>query len=143
MGIKTAPIPELQDSRQASDQKPLLLSKYQPNSMLHVKETQVSRARYPVIAFPTHITKSSHILKGMELAASRVYNGLPQELLPVSPRTAAGDGPQEYSCDGQSDRRFETGLQDAMSKYDRRWPGRFYSFTEPSCNLFEWLDYPR
>ena len=40
---------------QASNQV-LPLEQYQPKSMLHVPETHVPRARFPVIDFHTHIT---------------------------------------------------------------------------------------
>src|SRR3954454_10113336 len=41
---------------QSAPLTPLPLEQYQPKSMLHVAETRVPRARYPVIDFHTHIT---------------------------------------------------------------------------------------
>src|ERR1700729_1817525 len=65
---------------------PLALSDYEPRSMLHVKETHVSRARYPAIDFHTHITESAHTVNGVALGAKRVYAATPEELLPVMDR---------------------------------------------------------
>src|SRR5688572_8740220 len=36
---------------------PLPLSQFQPKSMLHVGETRVQRARFPVIDFHTHVSR--------------------------------------------------------------------------------------
>ena len=44
--------------------KPLGLSEYEPRSMLHVKETRVERARYPVIDIHTHLSFSSRAGEG-------------------------------------------------------------------------------
>jgi len=46
----------------------LKLADYQPTSMLHMRETRVERARYPVIDIHTHITESSKCVNGVCLA---------------------------------------------------------------------------
>src|SRR6202020_660429 len=38
---------------------------------------------------------------------------------------------------------YENGLADAVAKYDRLYPGRFYTFTEPSYSRFKEADYPK
>ena len=48
--------------------KPLDLSQYEPKSMLQVHESQVARAKYPVIDFHTHISVSAKSEKGVELS---------------------------------------------------------------------------
>src|SRR4051812_16950963 len=52
-----------EQARGASQQQPaastggrLPLTEFQPKSMLHVAETQVARARFPVIDFHTHVS---------------------------------------------------------------------------------------
>src|SRR5215470_8753752 len=63
--------------------KPLDLSQFEPKSMLQVHETQVDKAKFPVIDFHTHISGSVKGKNGVELAAERHYLGTPQECLTV------------------------------------------------------------
>ena len=65
---------------------PLLLSEFEPRSMLQVAESHVPRARFPVIDFHTHITQSSWSKNGVALAAERVSLGSPHELVAVMNR---------------------------------------------------------
>ena len=92
--------------------------------MLQVPETHVARARFPVIDFHTHITRSAKSTRGVSLASDRVYLGTPQELLAV--------------MDSKNVRAmvnltggYDKGLGDVISKYDHALQDRFYSFTEP------------
>ncbi len=114
----------------------LPLEEYQPESMLQVKEAHVSRARYPVIDFHTHITFSAHAVNGVALGAERVYSGTPQGLLPVMARTNLR---AMVNLTGG----FGEGLRDSVHRLDRSYPGRFYSLTEPSYNLFGQSNYPQ
>ena len=59
---------------------------YQPASMLHLKETQVPRAKYPVIDFHTHLTFSAHVVNGVSLGAERRIAGEPEQLLSIMER---------------------------------------------------------
>jgi predicted TIM-barrel fold metal-dependent hydrolase len=113
---------------------PLALSDYEPRSMLHVKETHVSRARYPAIDFHTHITESAHTVNGVALGAKRVYAATPEELLPVMDRVNLHS---MVNLTGG----FGEGIRDSVNRYDRNSPDRFYSFTEPSYDLFGRPDY--
>ena len=38
---------------------------------------------------------------------------------------------------------FSVGLQSTVAQYDKRFPTRFYTFTEPSYNLFQQPNYPQ
>jgi predicted TIM-barrel fold metal-dependent hydrolase len=38
---------------------------------------------------------------------------------------------------------YDRGLADTVTKYDRAFPGRFYTFTEPCYSRFKELDYPK
>src|SRR5580700_2009147 len=69
-----------------SRKEPLALANYQPISMLHLKETHVPRARYPVIDFHTHLTFSAQVVNGVSLGAERRIVGQPEELLPIMQR---------------------------------------------------------
>jgi predicted TIM-barrel fold metal-dependent hydrolase len=112
----------------------LPLEKYEPRSMLHLKETHVERARYPVIDFHTHLTRSAHVVNGVSLAAERVISGPPQDLLPIMER-------RNILALTNLTGGFGSGLQDTVNRYDKSFPTRFYTFTEPSYNLFQEPDY--
>lgn len=123
-------------AQQPGQQDSLKLSDFEPISMLQVTETHVARARYPVIDMHTHISYSAKSVNSVELAAERVYLATPQELLPVMDRKnihAMVDLTGGYGA----------GLVDAVSKYQRAFPGCFYIFTEPSYEYLLKPDYPR
>lgn len=124
------------DRDAGSDPCPLSLAEYEPQSMLHVKETAVERARYAVIDFHTHITGSARVVNGVATGAARVYNGTPEGLLPVMDR-------RNLRALVNLTGGFGAGLRDSVSKLDRSYEGRFYSLTEPSYDLFERADYPQ
>jgi len=89
----------------------LSLAEFSPKSMLQVPETHVARARFPVIDFHTHITRTAKSTRGVSLASDRVYLGTPQELLAV--------------MDSKNVRAmvnltggYDKGLGDVIAKYD-------------------------
>ena len=114
----------------------LSLAEFSPKSMLQVPETHVARARFPVIDFHTHITRSAKSTRGVSLASDRVYLGTPQELLAV--------------MDSKNVRAmvnltggYDKGLGDVISKYDHALQDRFYSFTEPCYERLLETGYPQ
>ena len=119
-----------------SRKEPLALANYQPVSMLHLKETHVPRARYPVIDFHTHLTFSAQVVNGVSLGAERRIVGQPEELLPIMQR-------RNILALTNLTGGFAVGLQDTVAQYDKRFPTRFYTFTEPSYNLFQQPNYPQ
>jgi predicted TIM-barrel fold metal-dependent hydrolase len=131
----TMPPREAQAER-PPDPKPLDLSQYEPKSMLHVHESHVARAKFPLIDIHTHISVSTKSEAGVELAADRQYLGTPQELLPVMER-------KNIRAMVNLTGGYEKGLADTVAKYDRAYPGKFYTFTEPSYTRFKEPDYPK
>jgi predicted TIM-barrel fold metal-dependent hydrolase len=125
---------------QAKDAHPttqkLALAEYEPKSMLQVRETHVSRAKFPVIDVHTHITVASKSENGVDMAAERTYLGTPDELLACMDRKNIRS---MVNLTGG----FGTGLTEVIQKYDKAYPGRFYSFTEPSYHRFLEPNYPR
>lgn len=119
-----------------AEPKPLSLAEYEPKSMLHVKETHVEQARYPVIDIHTHITVSAQSKAGVEMVAERQYLGTPAELISVMSR-------KNIRAMVNLTGGYDTGLAQAVAKYDRAFPGRFYTFTEPSYSKLLESDYPR
>lgn len=104
--------------------QPLDISAFEPRSMLHVKETHIQRARYPVIDVHTHLSWSQRSEKGVPLAEERRFLATPAELLAVMDRKNIRS---LVNLTGG----YGTGLQDSINRYDKAHPGRFYTFTEP------------
>ena len=115
--------------------KPLDISQYEPKSMLQVHESRVERARFPVIDFHTHITVAAKSENGVELAAEREYLGTPEELLSVMDR-------KNIRAMVNLTGGYDQGLSATIAKYDRAYPARFYTFTEPSYVRLNDAGYP-
>jgi predicted TIM-barrel fold metal-dependent hydrolase len=134
-GREPAKVAQAAKTQDEGDTKSLPLSKYQPVSMVRLKETPVPRAKYPVIDFHTHLTDAAKAVNGVSVEAERIIAAPPNELLPVMERRnilalvnlTGGFGP---------------GLQDTVARFDKSFPKRFYSFTEPSYDLFQDAKYP-
>ena len=103
--------------------------------MLRVHESRVERSKFPNIDFHTHISGLTKSEKGVELSPDREYLGTPQELLAVMDR-------KNIRAMVNLTGGYESGLADAVAKYDRAYPGRFYTFTEPSYSRFKEANYP-
>ena len=116
--------------------QPLDLSQYEPKSMLHVHESHVERGRFPLIDFHTHLSGSTKSEHGVELAAERQYLGTAEELLAVMER-------KNIRAMVNLTGGYDKGLAEAVGKYDRAHPGRFYTFTEPSYSRFKEPTYPK
>ena len=128
----TASVPAENSSQPA----PLELSQYEPRSMLHVHESRVEHSKFPLIDFHTHLSGSTESEKGVELTPDREYLGTPQELLAVMER-------KNIRAMVNLTGGYDHGLAEAVGKYDRTYPGRFYTFTEPSYSRFNEPDYSR
>ncbi|HKC70642.1 MAG TPA: amidohydrolase family protein [Terriglobales bacterium] len=123
-------------SSATASRKPLPLAEYEPKSMLHARATHIERPRYPAIDFHTHISVSKYSESGVALSPERRYLGTPQELLAVMDR-------KHLQAMVNLTGGFDSGLADAVTKYDRAFPGRFYTFTEPCYSRFKQPDYPK
>lgn len=118
-----------------TQQRALDLSGFEPKSMLHVHESRVERARFPVIDFHTHITVAAKSEKGVELVAERKYLGTPEELLSVMDR-------KNIRAMVNLTGGYDQGLSATIAQYDRAFPARFYTFTEPSYVRLNDAGYP-
>src|SRR5262245_47986188 len=94
---------------------PLPLTEFEPKSMLHVAETTVQRARFPVVDFHTHISRRraarplvppAELLKTMDAVNLRTMVNL-----------TGGFGEE---------------LSTTIAAFDRAFPKRFLSMTEPA-----------
>jgi predicted TIM-barrel fold metal-dependent hydrolase len=112
------------------------ISEYLPKSMLHVPETMVARAKFPVIDIHTHISGSTYYEKGVALSPDREYPETAEELLQLMDR-------KNIRAMVNLTGGFDKGLAEAVTKYDRAVPGRFYTFTEPAYSRFKEPNYPK
>lgn len=103
--------------------------------MLHAQETHVERARFPVVDVHTHISVSAKSQNGVAMAAQRTYLGRPHELIPVMDR-------KNIRAMVNLTGGYDDGLADVIAEYDKKYPGRFYSFTEPCYERFLEPNYP-
>src|SRR5258707_72440 len=94
---------------------PLRLTEFQPKSMLHVKETSVPRARFPVIDFHTHVSRRRAQRPAVPPA------DLVKTMDSVNLHTMV-------NLTGGSGEDFTATVKD----FDRAFPRRFVSMTEPT-----------
>lgn len=123
-------------SESKSTAQPLALADYEPKSMLQVRETRVERARFPAVDVHTHISVSAKSESGIELAPERTYLGKPEELLPVMDH-------KNVRVMVNLTGGYDDGLVETINKYDKTFPGRFYSLVEPCYSRFLEPNYPR
>ncbi|HKU14176.1 MAG TPA: amidohydrolase family protein [Steroidobacteraceae bacterium] len=114
----------------------LRLKDYQPRSMLHVAQTRVERARYPVIDCHTHLAWSAAQRGGVPLGTDVDFIATPQELLPVMDRKNVRIMVNLTGGVGN-------GLAESVRRFDDAAKGRFLTLTEPSYGRIVEAKYPR
>jgi predicted TIM-barrel fold metal-dependent hydrolase len=119
-----------------AQKKPLDLSEYQPKSMLSVPEHKVERAKFPVIDIHSHLTWAARSSKGVPLSAERKIIVPPEELLAVMDR-------KNIKAMVNLTGGWGEGLRDAIQRFDKAHPGRFYTFTEPAWARTNEAGYPK
>jgi len=114
----------------------LALEDFQPRSMLHVPETKVERARFPVIDVHTHLTMGAQHKNGVTLGEEIRFLATPEDLLPVMDRKNIRMMVDLTGNRGQ-------GLDQAIQRFQHAHPDRFMVFTEPGWDHFNRPDYPQ
>jgi predicted TIM-barrel fold metal-dependent hydrolase len=135
-GLFAASLPAAGEAQGQQVKKPLDISDYEPNSMLHVHETRVERARYPVIDVHTHLSFSVKEEKGVPLASERMYPAPAATVIRTMDRKNIRT---MINLTGG----FGKGLEDVIARFDKTYPGRFYTFTEPCYGRFDEPGYPK
>lgn len=120
----------------SAGRKPLDIAEYQPKSMLHVPETKVARAKYPVIDVHTHLSWSKKATNGVSLSGERNFLWPAERVIEIMDR-------KNIRAMVNLTGGYGTGLEEAIARYDRKYPGRFYTFTEPSYDRFLDPNYPK
>lgn len=95
---------------------PLRLAEFEPKSMLHVPETQVPRGRFPAIDFHTHVSPRPR---------SKRPGVPPADLLPVMDAVNVATMVNLTGGSGED-------LATTITNFDRAFPRRFVSMTEPT-----------
>jgi len=108
------------DREKGSRPRKLALEDYEPKSMLHVTETTVPRARFPVIDFHTHLSWSGR--RGQVAEAHN--NATPQEVLPIMDRKNVR---MMVNLTGG----YGGVLEQTINYWQKPHPDRFLVFTEP------------
>jgi predicted TIM-barrel fold metal-dependent hydrolase len=114
----------------------LALSDFQPRSMLHVPETKVPRARFPVIDIHTHLSWAASSKNGVFLSEKMTYLARPEALLQVMDQKNVHTMVDLTGGIG-------TGLEETMRRFQVPFPGRFVVFTEPWWERSNQPGYPR
>ena len=102
----------------------LVLSQFQPKSMLHVPATHVARSRFPVIDVHAHLSFTASGKNGVAMGEKMKYPASPQEILTVMDRKNIRTMVDLTGGRGK-------GLEEALGKFQTAYPGRFLVFTEP------------
>lgn len=111
---------------------PLPLKDYEPRSMLHVPETKVPRARFPVIDFHTHLTFVDRNAR----PEKAVFRGKREEILPVMDR-------KNIRTMVNLTGGYGAALTEAINYWQTPSPDRFIVFTEPWFNKFPEANFPQ
>ena len=100
--------------------QPLSINDFEPKSMLHVKETNVPRARFPVIDFHTHLsfTNTAGQTEKANFRAKR------DEILPVM------DSKNIHTMVNLTG-GYGAALEENLNYWQKPNPDRFLTFTEP------------
>jgi hypothetical protein len=111
---ETAAAPAAAASQQPAS-TPLPLTEFQPKSMLHVRESRVQRARFPVIDFHTHVSRRRAQKPGVP--PGELVKTMDAVNLHTMVNLTGGTGED---------------LAGTIAGFDRAFPRRFVSMTEPS-----------
>lgn len=120
----TRPKPEEQEA------KDIYLGQYQPKSMLHVSETEVPRARFPVVDVHAHLTWSNDVEETIEVPMP------PEEVLQVMDRRNIRTMVNLTGGHGKA-------LEEAIRIFQKPYPERFLVFTEPHFHKVADSGYPQ
>ena len=102
--------------RPADQAVPLRLSEFEPKSMLHVKETRVPRARFPVIDFHTHVSFRQRSQRPV-MPPAELIRTMDAVNLHTMINLTGGSGEE---------------LASTIATFDRAFPRRFLTMTEPT-----------
>jgi predicted TIM-barrel fold metal-dependent hydrolase len=104
--------------------EPLQLKDFQPRSMLHVPETKVPRARYPLIDIHTHLSFAAKHANGVSIGEELNFLATANDVLPLMDRKNIRIMVNLTGGVGK-------GLEQSIARFQTPHPDRFVTFTEP------------
>ncbi len=107
---------ETDGQRRANAPAQLALSEFEPKSMLHVAETPVARARFPVVDFHSHVSPRP-TSKEATVPPARMVPSMDAINIRTMVNLTGGSGGD---------------LSATIAAFDRAFPGRFVTMTEPT-----------
>ena len=132
LALSGATLPACSARRAAQPATPtadLKLVDFQPKSMLHVPVTRVERAKFPVVDVHAHLSWAKDMRGGVGVSEERVWWGKPEQLIEVMDR-------KNVQTLVNLTGGWGTGLEQAIAMFDRKFPGRFVTLTEPAYGRF-------
>lgn len=115
-----------------SSDAPLALKDYEPRSMLHVTETKVERAKFPVIDFHTHLSTTDRNAKPEKAR----FRAKPEDILPAMDR-------KNVQIMVNLTGGYGAALEESLNYWQKPHPERFVVFTEPWFNRIVEQGYPK
>jgi predicted TIM-barrel fold metal-dependent hydrolase len=110
----------------------LPIEQFEPRSMLHVHESSVPRARFPLIDFHAHLTWSGELTGREEVK----FNATNEELLALMDR-------KNIRAMVNLTGGYGNGLLESIRKLHTPHPDRFIVFTEPWWSKIQEPSYPK
>jgi len=137
-GAVTKAVPSVAQvkSPEGAGKMKLELSEFQPKSMLHVPETKVPRARFPLIDIHTHLSFRAKSVNGVGLVEKVEFLAAPENVLPLMDRKNIRIMVNLTGSSG-------SGLSDAIERFQKPHPDRFVTFTEPLWDQTNHADYSK
>lgn len=120
------------NAQQDPNKSPLPLKDYEPRSMLHVAETRIERARFPVIDFHTHLSFTDRNAQ----PEKALFRAKREEILPVMDR-------KNVRAMVNLTGGYGAALEQSIGYWQTPSPDRFVVFTEPWFNKITEPSYPQ
>jgi len=136
VGLGTGRLVEGEEKPCPSGKEPLALSDFRPKSMLHVKETQVAKARFPVIDVHSHLSWTAKGDKGVSTGDKVTLSITGKDALAIMDRKNVRTMVNLTGGTG-------AGLEETIAAFDKTHPGRFLTCAEPSYGSFLETRYPQ
>ncbi len=116
-------------SDQAAAPGSLALSDFRPKSMLHVPETDVPRARFPVVDVHCHVARTAREERGVPLGEATVIDADVASVVAMMDR-------RNVKTMVNLTGGYGSGLADSVRTLQQAHPDRFVVFTEPAWDRF-------
>jgi len=126
----------LSSATAALAQQSVPIEKFEPRSMLKAKATPINGPAFPVIDFHAHLSWAARSKNGVALTGDRTFIAEPKDLLPTMDR-------QKLKTVVNLTGGYANGLKQAVDKFDKAYPGRFLTMTEPAWALTQDPNYPK